>query len=427
MRRLVTIIGLLLSALPLCAQTPVTVTGIVTDNSNTAATSGYVQFDIQPSSGALHYYVPGVTSVAPQTAQCGIDGIGQVKNLTILTNPCTIWGNDALTPGNSTYKVTFAPNGNVTNVVNGEKITGVSYNLNNPVFAPIVQITPQQNIIRSNPFQVNITPIATNTFNIGSPALQYANGYFQNITIGSAFSAPVLTTTTLVASGSVTTPVITGPTSFTGFPTFNVGSSLGPQIQLFSINGTFTIPVGVVKVKVTVVGAGGAGGGSTAANSGASGGAGGAAIKYLSGLTPGNTILVVVGTGGLGVSGASGNAGLPCSISSGTQVITTVTANPGTGGGTGAGTQFGGSGGSAINGDLNFPGNAGTPNLSSSATTGVSGPGSIFGGGGQNVFQGPGNPGTAPGAGGSGTGSNGAGNLAGGNGANGIVIFEWIK
>src|SRR5712664_3909757 len=170
-----------LFALPLCAQTPVTVTGTITDASNTPATGGYVQFDITPKSGAIHYFISGVPGVDPQTAQCGIDGTGHVKNLAILTNPCTIWGNDVISPGNTLYKVTFAPNGIITNVVNSELITGVTYNLNNPVFAPIVAINPQQNIIRANPFQTNILPIATNTFNIGSPSLQYAAIYSTNL------------------------------------------------------------------------------------------------------------------------------------------------------------------------------------------------------------------------------------------------------
>jgi len=172
-----------LFALPLCAQTPVTVTGTITDASNTPATGGYVQFDITPKSGAIHYFISGVAGVDPQTAQCGIDGTGHVKNLAILTNPCTIWGNDVISPGNTLYKVTFAPNGNITNVVNSELITGSIYDLNNPVFAPIVAINPQQNVVRANPFQTNILPSATNTFNIGSPSLQYANGYFSSLSL----------------------------------------------------------------------------------------------------------------------------------------------------------------------------------------------------------------------------------------------------
>lgn len=182
MKKLFSLIILLAACtLPVHAQTPVTVTGTITDASNTPAISGYVQFDLQPSASSIHYFVSGIAGVDPQSAQCGINATGQVKSISNLANPCTIWGNDVITPGNTTYKVTFAPNGNVTNVVNGEKISGSTYNLNNPVFAPIVQISPQQNIVRSNPFQTNILPIATNTFNIGSPLLQYAAVYTQNL------------------------------------------------------------------------------------------------------------------------------------------------------------------------------------------------------------------------------------------------------
>ena len=56
---------------------------------------------------------------------------------------------------------------------------------------------------------------------------------------------------------------------------------VGPSAQVFTGNGTFTIPSGITKLKVTVVGGGGGGGGaSTSDNLTGSGGAGGGtAIK----------------------------------------------------------------------------------------------------------------------------------------------------
>lgn len=204
------------------------------------------------------------------------------------------------------------------------------------------------------------------------------------------------------------------------------GSSYGgttQNFQKFTSSGTYTIPANVTSVKVTVVGGGGAGGGSTVANNGGGGGAGGIAIKYLSGLTPANTIAVTVGAGGTGVSATTGNAGSASTIASGTQTITTVTANGGNGGFTIGVVSAGGAGATvSTNGDINGAGNAGNTAYA----------GNVGGGGGATYLGGSGNPagGSAgnaavanTGSGGSGAGA--AGNAAGGTGGSGIVIFEW--
>src|ERR1700704_4370998 len=175
-------------ALPTLAQTPVTVTGLITDAGNNPATSGTVTFTLTPNASSIHYFVLNVGTIT-QTVTCGIDGTGHVKSFTNLANPCTVWGNDVINPANTQYKVTFAPNGNITNTVNGECIISPTYSLNSPVFCPIIQLTPQQIIIRSNPYQVNILPSAGHTFNIGSPLLPYAAVYADNLFLnGAAFS-----------------------------------------------------------------------------------------------------------------------------------------------------------------------------------------------------------------------------------------------
>jgi hypothetical protein len=200
----------------------------------------------------------------------------------------------------------------------------------------------------------------------------------------------------------------------------------GPSFQQFTGNGTFTIPTGITKVTVTVVAGGGAGGGATATNNGGGGGAGGSAIKWLSGLTPGNTLSVTVGAGGTGVSASAGNNGNVSSVASGTQTITTITTNGG-GGGAGNGVaSLGGFGGVAgTGGDINNGGGGGCTAFGGSATAvGAIGAGSIFGGGGNNTNAGAGAAATAPGGGGGGAGA--AGNAAGGAGAAGVVIFEWV-
>jgi hypothetical protein len=193
----------------------------------------------------------------------------------------------------------------------------------------------------------------------------------------------------------------------------------GGKGQAFTSNGTFTIPTGITAIKVTVVGGGGGGGSFNACyGGGAGGGAGAAAIKYLTGLTPGNTLAVTVGA--LGTTGASGGTS---SVASGTQSITTITA---TGGGGGS-YNVAGAGGAASNGDINSGGGSGGP--SGSGNGGAPGGGSFFGTGGRPVNGSAAvTAATAYGAGGGGGGAIygfGPDGYTGGSGAVGIVFFEW--
>lgn len=194
---------------------------------------------------------------------------------------------------------------------------------------------------------------------------------------------------------------------------------VNPQKQVFTAGGTFTIPAGVTSVKVTVVGAGGAGGGATVGNNGGGGGAAGAGVKWLTSLTPGNTLTVAVGTGGTGVSAATGNAGGNSTVSSGTQIITSVIANGGPGG---FATNLGVAGAVVgTGGDVNSGGGGGG---NGGGTAGGTGGASTFGGGGLGQNNGTGVAATAIGAGGGGAGA--GANQLGGAGKDGIVIFEWV-
>ena len=186
---------------------------------------------------------------------------------------------------------------------------------------------------------------------------------------------------------------------------------VGAAGQVFTGNGTFTIPVSTTRVKVTIVGGGG-GGGNTPGGSGAGGG--GSAISYLTGLTPSATIAVTVGGGG--VAQATGGASI---ISSGTQAITTVTASGGVGGVT---TGTGGAGGAATNGTLNSTGGKGGLGCNGTIQCGGQGGSSLMGVGGAAAIDV-----AAVGYAGSGFGAGGGGgvNNSGAAGTAGIVIFEW--
>jgi hypothetical protein len=78
--------------------------------------------------------------------------------------------------------------------------------------------------------------------------------------------------------------------------------------QLFTSSGTFTVPAGVTKLYVAVIGGGGAGGGATSGSRGGrAGGCGGLAKGFVS-ISSGQSVVVTVGTGGVGSTG-TGTAG----------------------------------------------------------------------------------------------------------------------
>lgn len=222
---------------------------------------------------------------------------------------------------------------------------------------------------------------------------------------------------TNVTAGSTITAFGTG-TGGTGTYTVSA-SSTASSTTISSSTATFTIPTGVTKLKMTVVGGGGGGGSVVGCvGSGSGGGAGAAAIKYLTGLTAGNTLAVTIGAGGT-TAGAGGTS----SVASGTQTITTVSATGGGAGGTA--TAGPGAGGAASGGDINSGGGYG----GGVSTYGGVGGSSIFGNGGAVVTgQAAVAAATAYGAGGGGGGSYSGGGTngnTGGAGKYGVVIFEW--
>lgn len=197
-----------------------------------------------------------------------------------------------------------------------------------------------------------------------------------NVVLGNGTSAPLFvapSTSGNVLTSNGTTWQSTAPAA---------GGPTGGHAQ-YTTSGTFTIPTGVTAVKMTVIAGGGAGGASATSGcnfgSGGGGGAGGAAIKWLTGLTPGNTLTVTVGGGG----GAS-------SVASGTQTITTVSTTAGSAGSTGVVNQStsGGAGGAGTNGDLNTTGQRGGIGGASSGAASAPGNGGVsvmgytYGGGG---------------------------------------------
>lgn len=196
-----------------------------------------------------------------------------------------------------------------------------------------------------------------------------------------------------------------------------ISPSNSRNLQTFTTSGTFTVPVGITKVKVTVVGAGGAGGSATTTAASAGGSAGGAAIKIVA-VSPGALIPITIGSGGAPALGSTGGTGGTSSFGS------IFSATGGQGGIQGNGSLTAGqASGSGVGGDINFNGGSGSDGFAS-GTAGAGG-NSIFGGAGRggSASNATTMQGQAPGAGGGGTYA--TANILGGQGAAGIVIVEY--
>lgn len=125
--------------------------------------------------------------------------------------------------------------------------------------------------------------------------------------------------TSLTSTGITFPDATTQTTAATGAPV--------PGYQVFTTSGTFSVPSGVTKVKVTVIGAGGNGGNANIYVTGGGGGAGGYIVNHVS-VTSGGSCTVTVGT----------NAGTRTSSFVGNS---TITASGGSNGGSASGYDSG--------------------------------------------------------------------------------------
>lgn len=163
-----------------------TVTGLISDPGGNPATGGTVTFVLSPSSSAIAFRVAGTSIFAPRAVVCQISPTGQLLNEQG-TGPCLIWGNPAILPGNTTYTLLIAPTVNgsplTTSTIYGVLIFGSTYDLSNIQFAPNIEITPQQTVLRGDPVEANLIPITGHVFNIGSQQLPYAALYVDDLNV----------------------------------------------------------------------------------------------------------------------------------------------------------------------------------------------------------------------------------------------------
>lgn len=201
----------------------------------------------------------------------------------------------------------------------------------------------------------------------------------------------------------------------TGWP--GVGLVPFSNVQVFTSNGAFTVPVGVTKLWVEVYGGGGGGGYGGGYDGAGGGGAGGVVMGFVT-VAPGQNINVIIGGGGQG-----GRSGSRDGDNGGMSSFATLSANGGTGG---LGTGRGGKGGEGSGGLINQTGGGGSGG--SAGNGGGNGGSNTRGGGGYGggwVSQdGAGGNGGIFGGGGGATGG-GGGNFSGGSGGSGGIAIWW--
>jgi hypothetical protein len=227
-------------------------------------------------------------------------------------------------------------------------------------------------------------------------------------------------------------------TSGITFPDASVQTAAppAPNYQVFTSSGTFTVPAGVTRVKVTAIGAGGNGGtGFTSGcacdqSFGGGGGAGGYVVDYV-GVTAGGSATVTVGT----------NSGTRASSFAGSTTLTASGGNNGANGAIRLTGAMGLSGAATILGQTFYNGgycrSADDNNrlISSPVTSGTYRDGRAgvwqhgFGIAGNNRTTAPGQTNVhipiGLGSGGGGGGGSTGGIVTGGTGTNGLVIVEW--
>jgi len=141
-----------------------------------------------------------------------------------------------------------------------------------------------------------------------------------------------------IASVGTSGQVLTsnGAAALPTFQTLSIPAGYaGFSIVQFASSGTWTVPTGITQAVISVLAGGGGAGGTSSASPGGQGGQGGFAQAYVTGLTPGGSVTVTVGTGGNGGNIGIGSAGTSGGTSSVTGTGVSISA---TGGGGGAPT-----------------------------------------------------------------------------------------
>jgi microcystin-dependent protein len=147
------------------------------------------------------------------------------------------------------------------------------------------------------------------------PCIKFKPGVVQtaivtSVNVGSTVSALTFSGGPVTSSGTITMNA-TGGSASSFLRGDGTWAGTLPNLQVFTASTSWTVPAGITRVKVTMVGGGGGGGsgGSNGQKLGQGGGDGGRAIAIISGLVPGASITVTIGTAGTGSTYGGTNYG----------------------------------------------------------------------------------------------------------------------
>jgi hypothetical protein len=307
---------------------------------------------------------------------------------------------DALFDAGPYLKVTKGGTGVGTKTGTGSVVLSDSPTLATPTLTSPTLTTPVLGTPASG-VATNLTGLPLTTGVTGT--LPIANGGTNSTATATAGGVGYGTGTAHAYTSAGTAGQVLSSTG-SGAPAWASPSGGFSNMDVFTSSGTWTVPSGVVKCKVTVTGGGAGGGGSNYSG----GGAGSTAIKILT--LSGSSATVTVGAGGAGASNGNDS----------TFVYGATTVTGGKGWSTLANQA---SSPSATGGDINILGGSGMGPYGSTSGSGGNGGASYWGGGGTSESSfGRGGAGKAYGSGGGGGGSS---DNTGGAGASGIVVIEY--
>lgn len=170
-------------------SSPITVIGNIVDASNNPATSGYVEFALTPLNEGLAYQVLP-NQVIASVSRGMINSSGQFVAADGVS-PCLVWPNDLILPSNTLYRITIAPNNEVTRVYNNvllkstqdpQSLASLTFILPQPVVGTVIEGSPL--------VTETVIPSLDNIFDLGDPQHRYAHVYtnvlddfLQNLTV----------------------------------------------------------------------------------------------------------------------------------------------------------------------------------------------------------------------------------------------------
>ncbi|MBC7420181.1 MAG: tail fiber protein [Bdellovibrio sp.] len=273
----------------------------------------------------------------------------------------------------------------------------------NVIYCISTATNPATTVASTGTGTTNYIPQWTSSTALGNSPIAVSSG---NVGIGTATPGQKLTVAGTIES-------TTGGVKFPD-GTIQTTSSRGSALVTFNSNTTWTVPSNVTSVEVIVI-AGGGGGGYRV---GGGGGGGGVVHKYNYATTPGGSITVTVGAGGVGpLSGTSNGS------NGGNSVFGTLTAVGG-GGGASLGGTSGGDGGSGGGGSYGTLGGVPTANQGNAGGTSTNSIGNAPGGGGGGAGSFGGDYAASPSRGGhGGSGVNYFGSFYSAGGGAGSVVF----